>query len=195
MTEADNRKKMRFTERNDILQEELQKREKSLRAGTQHFQKWKQVMAYISSIETHGSKKESEMTWNEYFKKAFELEENDETFLWPPTFDNAEMPFEDVVWNVAMIINQTVAEKTTAEKKFAEMQKRMKQTEERRERTIARESKMVEKAIALADGGEEARKKDLNLGQEVSLIQTEQDDVLNVDAWDKQSLSNRLDTF
>ena len=91
----------------EALQSEMNRRLDLLQASQKAERGWKSIMAYITNLDTHGSKKPPDMSWAQYFQQALEGSETTlESLGCPPELDSADLDFQDCVLKVTAVVNE-----------------------------------------------------------------------------------------
>ena len=162
--EAVEDKKRRRLNMEESLKSKLENAEASVESTEKRLARWKRVLAYITSLETHGSKKDPQSPWSEYCKKAFAEDEAEDD--WPAVMTSAEVPFAEILLHISGIVANTAAtltkEQAWHEKVKLKTQKRA-TVESNREH---REKVLLEKALDHSNTIEQEKK----LGLESKLV-------------------------
>lgn len=107
---------------------------------------WSSILGYISSIDTHGSKKPSEQTWKQYFEQGLEKELDV-----PLVFLNKALPFHDALMEVSKVLGSVQMELA---KVSNQSQRTKQQTAKRKEVEARKEERASRKIQELVNKGD-----------------------------------------
>ena len=113
---------------------------------------WSSILGYISSIDTHGSKKPSEQTWKQYFEQGLEKE-----LEVPLIFLNKALPFHDALMEVSKVLGSVQMELAKVSNQSQRTKQRMAKRKEVEARKEERASRKVQQLVNKDDFKEAQR--------------------------------------
>lgn len=118
---------------------------------------WNQIMSLLVSIETHGSKKLEDETWEHFIQQGLQCEVPE---LPGPFKVNASLPFPEVIVQITSRIGELQNEVKDAERKS----KGVRQRKDQKVRTLERQEKRGTKKVEAILQADDKKPEQLNLG-------------------------------
>jgi len=131
----------------DAMQAELERRTSQVESAERQHAGWKFILSYITNIDTHGTKKPEDMSWDYFFRVACEGDAHAfESLECPPLFDTTVLPYDQCLLAVTKHVTSSACELERAKVSLNKQKQKDVEAKSRKAKQAARERKTLEKA-------------------------------------------------
>lgn len=139
-------KRARLSETADALQTDFDRRTAEVKRGQELVAAWKRILAYMTSMDTHGSKKPPDMFWDHYFDQALEPLALTFAQLTNRTdFHDVDATFDECLMKLTCCVGQSASDLEMAQSKLNQAKKKLTQWQGRKDKHTEREQKILQK--------------------------------------------------